>query len=197
MTDCLAVFTAQIGAPSETFIRRHVEDLAPGRTVVVTSRSFSVSGSFWRIQSPLLDLGQHSLRLTVRLAARLGVAREGLHERAVSAFLRRHKVKVVLGEYLDELVGFVPLLDRMGLPYVVQGHGIDVSAALRDPTMAARYRQFNSARAVLTRSEHQRQRLIGLGLPPSLVHVNPGGVDIPVDAPSRLASASKRFLAIG
>ena len=114
-----------------------------------------------------------------------------------SRFLRRHGVTLVLGEYLDQFVDFVPLLERMGLPYVVQGHGIDLSAALREPGMAERYLAYKSARAILTRSEFHRQRLIDLGLPPEQVHVNPGGVDVPAQPPQRGSDANKRFLAIG
>jgi len=79
----------------------------------------------------------------------------------------------------------------------VQGHGIDVSAALRKPGMAGRYLAYKSARAILTRSEFHRQRLIKLGLPSDKVHVNPGGVDVPATPPQRESSACKRFLAIG
>ena len=102
---------------------------------------------------------------------------------------------VVLGEYLDEFLDFVPLLDRLRLPYVVQGHGIDVSAALRKPGMAERYLAYRSARAILTRCEVHRQRLIKLGLPAGKVHVNFGGVDVPLQ-PQRGPDAYKRFLAI-
>jgi len=120
-----------------------------------------------------------------------------LRDITLSRFLRRHGTTVILGEYLDQFADFVPLLDRMRLPYVVQGHGIDVSAALRKPGMAERYRSYNSAADVLTRCEFHRLRLIELGFPPDKVHVNPGGVDVPDQAPARPAEACKRLLAIG
>jgi glycosyltransferase involved in cell wall biosynthesis len=85
----------------------------------------------------------------------------------------------------------------MGLPYVVQGHGIDVSASLRKPGMPERYLRYKSARAILTRSEFHRQRLIKLGLPASKIYVNAGGVDVPAQQPQRPPDAYKRFLAIG
>jgi colanic acid/amylovoran biosynthesis glycosyltransferase len=115
----------------------------------------------------------------------------------VGRFLKRHGVNVVLGEYLDQFVDFVPLLDRIGLPYVVQGHGIDLSAALRKPGMAERFGAYRSARAILTRCQFHRQRLIEIGLPGEKIHVNPGGVDIPPAPPQRGPEAAKRFLAIG
>jgi colanic acid/amylovoran biosynthesis glycosyltransferase len=115
----------------------------------------------------------------------------------VASFLRRNGVSVVLGEYLDQFVEFVPLLDRLAIPYVTQGHGIDLSASLRKPDVAKSYGAYRSARAVLTRCEFHRQRLIGLGLPAEKVHVNPGGVDLPDEAPVRAPAAAKRLLAIG
>jgi glycosyltransferase involved in cell wall biosynthesis len=132
----------------------------------------------------------------VRLARRAGFSDSRLRDRAIGQFLRKHKVQVVLGEYLDQFLDFVPLLDRMGLPYVVQGHGIDVSAALRAPGMAERYLAYKSARAILTRSEFHRQRLISLGLPAEKIHVNFGGVDVPPQVPQRDAGAAKRFLTV-
>ncbi len=103
----------------------------------------------------------------------------------------------MLGEYLDLFVEFVPLLDRLSIPYVTQGHGIDLSASLRDADIASSYQAYHSARAVLTRCEFHRRRLIELGLPAGKVHVNPGGVDLPETAPARAPEAGKRLLAIG
>jgi glycosyltransferase involved in cell wall biosynthesis len=88
-------------------------------------------------------------------------------------------------------------MERMGLPYVVQGHGIDVSARLRDPKMVVAYRVYASAKAVLTRSELHRRRLIELGLPAEKVHVNHGGVKVPEAPRQRDPTSSKRLLAVG
>ena len=90
---------------------------------------------------------------------------------------------------------FVPLLDCMGVPYIVQGHGIDLSASLRKPGLARRYAAYKSARAILTRCEFHRRRLIALGLPADKIHVNPGGIDIPAATPQRTEHAAKRFQA--
>lgn len=197
MTQKLVIFTAQLGTASETFIRRHVEDLLPGRTVVVARNSTAQFDGYWRSQCPVLFLDRWALRLPVRLAGRVGLSPARLRDSTVSRFLLRHGATVILGEYLDQFADFVPLLERMQLPYIVQGHGIDVSAALRKPGMAERYRSYESAAAILTRCEFHRQRLIGLGLPADRVHVNPGGVDVPDQMSTRPAEAYKRFLAVG
>jgi colanic acid/amylovoran biosynthesis glycosyltransferase len=193
----LAIFTSQLGTASETFIQRHVEDLLPGRTVVVARNSTPAFGGFWEASCPVLFLDCWMRRLSVRLVQRAGVPETHLRDAAVARLLRRSGVNVVLGEYLDQFIDFVPLFDRMRIPYVVQGHGIDLSAALRQPAEAERYLAYRSARAVLARCEFHRQRLIQIGLPPDKIHVNPGGVDVPSDLPLRGPDACKRFLAVG
>ena len=197
MTAKLAVFTAQLGTASETFIRRHVEDLLPGRTVVVARNSTSQFDGFWGSACPVLFLDRWALGLPVRLAARSGVSLSRMRDAALQRFLRQHGATMILGEYLDQFADFVPLLDRMRLPYIVQGHGIDVSASLRKPGMAERYRAYDSAAAILTRCEFHRKRLIGLGLRAERIAVNPGGVDVPDQIPARPPKAWRRFLAVG
>jgi colanic acid/amylovoran biosynthesis glycosyltransferase len=197
VTQKLAIFTPQLGTASETFIRRHIEDLLPGRTVVVARNSTTPFGGYWRPQCPVLFLDRWALRLAVRLAVRMGMSQARLRDSTIGRFLKQHGATVIMGEYLDQFVDFIPLLESMRLPYIVQAHGIDVSAALRRPGMAERYRSYDSAAAILTRCEFHRKRLIDLGLRADRVLVNPGGVDVPEPIPSRPADACKRFLAIG
>lgn len=197
VTQKLAIFTAQLGTASETFIRRHVEDLLPGRTVVIARNSTAQFDGRWRPECPVLFLDRWALRLPVRLAGRLGRSKSRMQETAVKRFLRQHGATVVLGEYLDQFAEFVPLLDRMGLRYVVQGHGIDVSAALRKGGTSESYQRYKSAAAILTRCEFHRQRLMEIGLPPEKIHVNPGGVDVLDTIRGYSAQSYKRFLAIG
>ncbi|MGB6478068.1 MAG: glycosyltransferase family 4 protein [Candidatus Sulfotelmatobacter sp.] len=189
----LAVFTSELGA---TFINRHIDDLLPGRTVVVVRFSDLTPANEWEESCPIFPLDRWALGVRVRLARRVGVPEVRMRDAAVERFLGRHGVTVVLGEFLDQFVDFVPLLDRIGLPYVVQGHGIDLSAALRKPGIAEKYLAFKSARAILTRCEFHRQRLIKLGLPAGKIHVNFGGVEVPAQLPQRGPEACKRFLAI-
>lgn len=197
MTGRLAVFTNQIGATSETFIQRHIADLAPGRTVVVARQSGGNGKEGGGSRRETLFLDQWALRMPIRLAKRVGVSERRMRDGKIREFLRRNEVSVVFGEYLDQFVDFVPLLDQMSVPYVVQGHGIDVSAALRKPETAQGYSAYKSAKAILTRCEFHRQRLISLGLPADKVHVNPGGIDVPSVPPKREPAATKRFLAVG
>lgn len=195
MSHRLAVVAYGLGS---SFIDKHLVDLAPGRTVAVGSYGgVAPLHSMWPVSCPAFLTDRWDLRLPVRVARRARLPVEGLKAAAVARFLQRHRTTVVLGEYLDHFIDYVPMMRRLGLPYVVQGHGIDVSARLRDPGMAERYRAFASARAVLTRSEHHRRRLVELGIPADKVHVNVGGVEVPAEIPERPASAGKRLLAVG
>jgi glycosyltransferase involved in cell wall biosynthesis len=193
----LAVFTSQLGTVSETFIRRHVEDIRPRETVAVARHASHPLGGRWTAPCPVLFLDKASATWGRRLARRAGVPLTEQRAGMVAAFLKRLGVKVVLGEYLDQFAEFVPLLDQLGIPYVAQGHGIDLSAAMRDEATARSYAAYGSARAVLTRCEAHRRRLIALGLPAAKVHVNPGGVDVPRELAQRAPEAAKRLLAIG
>jgi glycosyltransferase involved in cell wall biosynthesis len=194
MKQTLCIFDSQLGAP---FIDLHIKGILPGHTVAISRVGGHPLAPHFEPPCPTMYLDRWSLRLSVRLLARLGLAMERLLARAVERFLRTHGVSAVLGEYLDQFLDFVPIVERAGLPYVVQGHGVDVSASLRKPGMAERYQVYRSARAVLTRSEFHRRRLIELGFPAELVHVNPGGVLIPASLPRREPKARKRVLAIG
>src|SRR5690242_511317 len=70
----LGVFTAQLGAVSETFIRHHIEDLRPGRTVAVARRSLGDDVKRWTHSGPVLLLDRATNALGSRLARRMGVA---------------------------------------------------------------------------------------------------------------------------
>ena len=197
LSEKLAVFTLQLGTLPETFIRLHVENLLPGRTVSVARYSSHMMGGYWEASGPVLFLDRWALGLPVRLARRAGVSEGQLCASRITRFLREHRVGMVMGEYLDQFIDFVPILEQMGIPYIVQGHGNDVSASLRLPGMAERFAVLASASAILTRCEFHRQRLIKIGLPSDKVHVNPGGVHVPNVPPKRPPDAAKRFLAIG
>jgi glycosyltransferase involved in cell wall biosynthesis len=189
----LAVFATQLRSVSETFIQRHFRDIAPGETVAVCRMRGLDSEP--PCEAFLAD--RWALRLPVRLAVRAGASRQRLLRATVARFLRRQRVGYVLGEYLDQFVEFVPMLDAMGLPYVVQGHGLDLSSSIKGGAVGDSYAAYKSAKAVLTRCEFHRQRLISMGLRADNIHVNPGGVDIPAAPPRRSPAASKRFLAVG
>ena len=190
----LCIIAPELGA---SFVDKHLNRIRPGETVAVVWYDRHPHAKMFQNTCPTLHLDAWAQQLSVRLARRAGLSLERMRARAVTRFLRSHDVEVVLGEFMDYCLEFVPLLERLGIPLVVQAHGYDVSGYLRGPRAAQEYLAYRSAKAILTRSEFHRRRLIELGLPTEKVHVNPGGVDIAALPPIRGADAAYRLLAIG
>lgn len=193
MSAPLAVVTPVAGATTETFIRRHVESLLPGRTVAVTTSTRAEPGR-WGRDVPQLDYGTRSGGLLHRVAHRLGpVGPEAL----ARTFFRRHGVEVLLAEYLDVATAWVPLARAWGLRVVPHAHGHDVSARLRSPEWRRRYAALADADMVVTVSEYSRRRLVDAGLAAERIRVIPYGVDVPAEPPTRAVADTVRLVAVG
>jgi glycosyltransferase involved in cell wall biosynthesis len=196
MSHPLAVICPRIGIQSETFIRRHVQDLCPGRTAVVEAFR-ALDQQDWTAPGPLLRLGERSvLRRVVRQIHRRSGERTDAAR--IVAFLRRHGVQVVLGEYLDVSAPWIRPLRAAGLRVFVHAHGYDVSASLRDESLRRLYREaLPHAHGIITMSRASRQRLLEIGLSPEMVRVVPYGTDVPSHPPDRAARPEIRCIAVG
>lgn len=201
MSHPLAITTPAFGVQSQTFVRRHVEDLLPGRTVVVAD-TVAPGTTDWRQDTPRLVLSHVHPTLPVRVGRaiwrRSGGRVSDWELSRVSRFLRERGVHVVLGEHLDVALRWLPVAQALGIRFFAHAHGYDVSLKLRDPSWREAYRAYNSAAGVITISEVSRARLLALGLDPARVHVAPCGVDVP-DAPPSMpdVQAQVRCLAVG
>jgi colanic acid/amylovoran biosynthesis glycosyltransferase len=198
----LAIFAPHIGAQSETFIRRHMEDLLPGRTAVVATTSRPPYGGEWSVDCPNLVLDQvEPARLRWRLfkacALRLGFPSRDHVTNIVKRFLEDCQVKVVVGEYLDLSLPWFRLCREMGIKFFGHAHGYDVSERLREAKWRDEYLQYNSADGVITMSQVSRERLLSLGLDASKVHVIPYGVDVAAEPIVRDTGHIVRCIAVG
>lgn len=164
----LAVFTPLLGARTETFIRRHVRDLLPGRTLVLANRGAAERD--WSVDGPCITLGPKPSR------------RES---RRVVKELRAHGVRVLLGEYLDCTLPLLDIAAEAGVDLFAHAHGYDVSSALRKMDVRSRYREYAHVAGVVTVSQAQRNALVELGLDPTRVLLVPYGVDVPEAVPER------------
>ena len=197
----LGVVTPEVGVLSQTFIRRHVQDLLPGRTAVLTRLVHRPGYAAWSVEGPVLQL--HGLRPgLVRRGVEAGVRRVGWQLRdhrthEAKRFLRRNGVQVVLGEHLDMPFEWLGVAAELGIRFFGHAHGYDVSTRLRDPEWRARYLRYNEAAGVITVSRASRQRLIALGIEAAKIHVVPCGVHVPADAPRRPRRGTVRCLAVG
>lgn len=196
----LAILSPTIGAASETFIRRHIEELLPAETVVVADDLNNYGAQhYWTIGCPAWELrAYHRASLGVRVARRV-LRRCGRDPQrsAIKTFLRKHGVTTILGEYLDRSLPFLDLAMELGLRFFGHAHGYDVSMKLRDPYWRSEYLKYNNADGVIAVSQASRKRLIALGLDSSKVCVIPCGVVVPNAPLAHVPRSEVRCIAVG
>ena len=201
MSNPLAIFTPAIGARSETFIRRHAQDLLPGRTVVVATtkagcdlEGWNANGSALVLSEILETVGDKFVR---SVAQGVGLGQPNTTVRSAERFLKTNKVQVMLGEYLDKSLVWFPLARKLGIRFYAHAHGYDVSLKLRDDRWRSSYLQYNESDGIITMSRASAARLIDLGLTKSKIHIIPYGVNVPTGPRNRAENEIVRCLAVG
>ena len=203
MSHPLAVFAPIVGGRSETFIRRHMRDLLPGRTVVVAGETKGAYGGFWTLDGPLLALNDMPTPLPGRrilqtVTRKVGWRRqENGIEVDVARFLRDHGARTAMGEFLSWSLTWLRVAQRLGIPFFGHAHGCDVSEDLRQAKWRDRYLLYNDAGGIITMSQFSRARLAALGITGDKVHVVPYGVDVPSESLIREERDSVYCLAVG
>lgn len=175
----LAVLIAEIGARSETFIRRHVQDLLPGGTVTVGRALPPGPEVDWTAAEPFLDLDRFT------------------DPKAAEQFLQACGVEVMMGEYLDESIGWLDTAHAGGMRFFAHAHGYDVTERMREPRWRSAYLRYAEADGVITMSECSRNVLADFGLPMDKLHVVPYGVDVPDAPPQRRERPVVSVVAVG
>ena len=190
----LAVFTPQVGTISETFIRRHVNDLLPDGTVTIACQIGDPRFSSWCVDGPVLVL-DHVQR--IRFTQETGWEFTSRHIASIRQFLRKHHVQVVLGEYLDVCLPLLEIAVELKIPFWGHAHGYDISMRLRDLGLKDAYRRYKNAAGIIVGCEWARERLQSLGLDADKIQVVPCGVDIPDRPVVRSQTKNIRCLAVG
>lgn len=174
----LAIAAKTFDAPTQTFIRDHVHNIAPGSTVLICKKK----GDVRALGCPYLS----------------GVA-EGstrINWRPVREFLHRHRVTVLLAEFADTGFQFIDVCNKANVKLYVHVHGFDVSKYLREPDRRSAYRRlFKHASGIVAPSRFLANMLAGAGCPHEKLHISPNGVD-----PRRFQPADGvplRLLAVG
>lgn len=183
--------------------------MLPGRTVVGTRRS-EPGAEAWAAGAPIETIPIHAEIGSTRLARHLRwriehqIRRRPLSwrqgraaHRALRQVIVRHRVEVVLAEYLDAWLPFLHTVQSAGARFVAHAHGLDVSQRLQEPHWPAKYRLLNAASAVVTMSAASRTRLLEIGLHPDRVEVIPYGVDVGPEPEPRQAQTTVKLVAIG
>lgn len=199
----VAIAAPSFDQPSETFIRDHVRNIAPGETVLLSARP----GSEECLGCPVLDdvrtwrpatwPGARVVNsLTFRWRDRVNLALGRRDEGRVVAFLREHGVRAMLVEFLNHAYPLVPAARKAGVPLYAHAHGFDVSFLSRSPRWRRRYtRLFREAEGIIAPSRFLAGKLAAIGCPEAKLHVSPCGVDPDCFLPTRRLPL--RLLAVG
>ena len=201
-TTTLAICTPQIGSLSETFIRQHVQDLLPGRTVVVTGTTDKPHGGHWMADCPMLVLDQPRPTFLQRVYRAIlrelrGPIKREIDFSAVANFLKKHHVQVLMGEYLDQALPYLELAQELGIRFFGRALGYDVSERLQFPEWREAYLRYNESGGIISVSHFHRERLLQIGLHPEKVRVVPCGVKIPHTNFPKKPDVTIRCLAVG
>lgn len=173
----LAVAARSFSKPSETFIRRHATELAPGATVLLCSSRRPPDPGM--VPGPVLTAFNRWPR-----------------RRRIARFLRAHGAPPILAEYGTVGADIVDAAEIAGCRLFVHFHGYDASRLLRERKYLRRYRRmFGRLAGVFVPSRFIGDNLVAVGCPGHLITVTPCGVDPNAFAPSRRAPG--RCLAVG
>ena len=192
-TPRLAIVASSFDKPSETFIRTHVDNLLPGRTVTI---DWPAHGS---TNPPISNGAIATLRLSPPPRGLIGYFKPPFNaddtERA-RAFLRSQNVGAVLAEFGPAAVQISKITRKTGTPLFPHFHGVDVSKRMRNPLAVGQYRRlFPVAKAIIAPSRFLIEKLVAAGCPADKTHVIPCGVDADRFSPS--ARMPGRALMVG
>jgi len=206
MNNSLGIIAPHLGARSETFIQRHMEDLLPNQTVVLVRSNKGPYAGYWNTRNPkcLLDnYPPQPFEFMRSCAYKLtNIRRDNsfvLHRNyIIKRFLRKNPVKVLMGEYLDYTHAFIEPARELGIPIWGHAHGYDVSNQLLDKYWQQRYLDYNETEGIIAVNKISRQRLIKLGVKAEKIHIISCGVKTLDKCPLHRKSKEKiKCLAVG
>lgn len=198
----LAIFTPTLGKRSETFIKRHANDLLPGMTVLICHSELTDTSSEWGFEGPLLNLSDAvpmpwNVKIISRLKRQLRIPQEDYEWTVIKNFLISNNVKAMLCEYLNYSIQWIRLAQETGIRMYAHAHGYDVSTELRNPRWIEAYKQLNLIDGVITMNSISKQRLIEIGVKESLISVFPYGIYLPSEMPEYSINKHVKCLAVG
>jgi glycosyltransferase involved in cell wall biosynthesis len=186
----VAVFSPNKCAPSETFIRAHIERL-PLETVPIYGGGWQRFGD----RGPLWPMARFAGRVLGKVVPSATAA---LYDRALAGKLRALGIDVALAEYGMTGVEVLGACLAARIPLVVHFHGFDASSKPVIQRYLSGYRRmFAAASAVVAVSAPMRAQLIAWGAPEERTHLNSYGVDEARFVGAAPADAPALFVAVG
>lgn len=202
----LLLLTPRFGAPSETFIQRHVEALTDGE-VLSFSRQLDLRGSWDAAPPILLDERKVSAARRQRIAtSRIAQSTQGIRSwkpssTATAGFrkvLEQHPQTPLLLEFLDQWIPLAESAAMSGRVIVAHGHGYDVSIRLRSRLWRKRYKHLSEFAHIVVMSEYCKNRLVDeCRIEPSAISTIPYGVNLPREVTHGTDSGPLRVLMVG
>jgi colanic acid/amylovoran biosynthesis glycosyltransferase len=178
---------------SETFIHNQIKELKPLCAIY--------EGWYPAIQSDEKPVLPFPLRfLPVRGTLRNLVPRTYhlIYSRALSQYLKRNQIEIVLAEYGQMGVALADACQLAGIPFVVHFHGADAYEYGILAKYSQRYRSmFHKAAAIVAVSTDMKSQLIQLGAEGDKVIYNPYGVDAQHFHGANPAQKPPVFVAVG
>jgi len=186
----VAVFSPNQGAPSETFIRAHIERL-PLETVPIYGGGWRRSderGPLW----PFLRFPGAALKRVFPPTGR------ALYARSLARVLHRTRIDVALAEYGITGAEILDACRLAGIPLVAYFYGFEAwRTSLVEQHLPAYRRLFAGAAAIVAVSDSIRRRLLDWGAPADKVHHIVCGADPERFAGAAPESAACHFVAVG
>ncbi|MEO6220667.1 MAG: glycosyltransferase family 4 protein [Ginsengibacter sp.] len=184
----LAIYTPNLGALSETFVKKHIENILPGNTAVIAGSNERPRYGHWSVDAPTYLLrNRHSITLSGRekiwitLLRKLGLRplNDVYYNKHLLDFLKQNNVKVIMGEYLHYSTTVIDLAKKLNIKLFAHAHGYDVSQLIRQPFWRREYLRLNNIDGIITVSEYSKEVLIKSGIKKELIHVIPCGISLP------------------
>ena len=178
----IVVIRKDVGNYSETFVRRNVDYLNSGNTVVICNRL--ADDYTWKPIQPTLCLFDYPKPLRPYIAC---------------AFLLRHQVKGAVCEFLDYAIEWVTLLKRLNIPFVALGHGYDIGRNLKKfSNYEHALRSLKGARRIIVPCTYGKEILLKkTNLDSRLIESIPVGIDLTAFNERKLEREGNRFLFVG
>lgn len=182
----VAIYVCKWGVLTETFIKRHIEKLAPGKTVIITGSNRESYGN--------LSLPIHEIKC---LNGFNTLEYEKEHE--IVAFFHEYAVTHLLIEYGNVASQIIELNSRLfRLPIFVHFHGYDASRLLRDQRIVEYYKWLDkNVSKIIVGSNDMKKRLVKVGMRKEQITVNYYGIDFPEQHSHMIESDICKFIFIG
>jgi glycosyltransferase involved in cell wall biosynthesis len=195
MSPRIAIVVHKPEDTTKTFVRRHINELAPGKTALIYLAEDNTDTKSSTIPTHFAYLPEHHRGASaVDLPRKLiwffrygfTAALDNEEVGRIRTFIQKNGITKVMAEF--GWVGCVisRALRKTSCQFFVHFHGTDASAALRKIHIRHGYRRLlSSCAGLICPSRFLADNLTDMGLPPERIHVIPYGIDVRRFAPSK------------